>query len=178
MKMCLTVVLTVFIRTLALACSCEGHTSVSAAYHGSDVVFSGEVVRLTYVTTSESIKPSALDSIKINMDPESRTKEMLEMDLLIKVELKLNRCFKGNSLQDTVTIYTTRTGASCGYRGFAVGRQYIVYASNTSYLYGFFLRQPCENIGREGTYWTNQCMRTQEYTYAETVELEKCMNGE
>jgi hypothetical protein len=178
MKINLAFILSILMGSHSFACNCEGFESVHEAYHASDVVFSGEVVRMTFVATSESMNPNVLDSLRRTGESESRERELLDAEFLIKVELKINRCFKGNSLQDTVTIYTTRTGASCGYRSFMVGSNYIVYATRTSYLFDMLFRIPAEISSREGTYWTNQCMRTQEYTYAETVELEKCMKND
>jgi hypothetical protein len=88
--------------------------------------------------------------------------------------LEIIENFKGGTSQDTVTIYTTDGGPSCGYE-FELGKEYIVYASIRSNSYSTVLTEYERNqdIEKENSYWTNRCTRTTEFIKSEAAELRR-----
>lgn len=106
----------------SLSCSCQGTGSVEEAFGYSNAVFHGKVIAKSFVTFSESIRKEAADSLRIDLD--ERKLNLFDSEFIVAVELEIITCYKGNLFNDTVVIYTTRTSASCGYRGFEVGKEY------------------------------------------------------
>ena len=174
MKIIAIIGLTLIGTNSSLACSCEEPGSVEEAYNSSDAVFHGKVVHTSFVTFAASIKTESADSIRKSLDQNKLT--LFDSEFILKVEFEVIKWYKGNIINDTITIYTTRTSASCGYRGFEVGKDYIVYGSSKSYTFWTFIKNADENtFEQQNTFWTNQCTRTDEYNYAEAKELENLM---
>ena len=98
-----------------------------------------------------------------------------ESNFIIEVTVKVIQQYKGNLSEDITTIYTTRTGASCGYLYFEVGKKFVIYASSYSFTYDFFVPNGPNNLNlrKEGTYWTNHCTRTGLSHERELSELDK-----
>lgn len=174
MKTLLIILLIILGTSNSLACSCEEPGSVEESFNYSDAVFLGKVINTSFVTFAESIKTEAADSIRKNLDENKLS--LFDSEFIMKVEFEITKCYKGNIFNDTIIIYTTLTSASCGYRGFEIGKDYIVYSSTKSYAFWTFMKNADENaFEQQNTYWTNQCTRTAEYNYAEAKELENLM---
>jgi hypothetical protein len=174
LKGLLIIVILLFRVGNSLACSCESVSSLEEAFNYSDAVFHGKVVNKSLVTYAESIRKEAADSIRKNLDENKLS--LFDYEFILKVEFEIKTCFKGNIFNDTIVIYTTRTSASCGYTGFEVGKDYIVYGSLKSYAFWAFIKNSnAINFEKQNTFWTNHCTRTDVYTYEEAKRLEKIM---
>lgn len=149
------------------ACSCIGESTVEGAYKSSDIIISGKVIRITdeYLPDSANIKETIASGIPAD-----------ELDMrqyryyLKKVLIKVETVFKGQASIDTLTIYTGRGSGDCGYR-FKADQNYIIYGEMESYLAGTSKNQDFPH--GQNVYWTNICMRTQEYNRNEIKDLEK-----
>lgn len=173
-KALLIIGLIIFGTSNSLACSCEEPGSVEESFNYSDAVFHGKVVNTSFVTFAESIKTETADSIHKNLDENKLS--LFDSEFILKVEFEITKCYKGNIFNDTIVIYTTRTSASCGYSGFEVGKDYIVYGSSKSYAFWTLIKNADDlAFEQQNTFWTNQCTRTDGYNYAEAKELEKLM---
>lgn len=156
------------------ACKCEEPESVEESFRFSDAVFHGKVVSLSFVSYSKTIETTFADSIRRKLD--EKKLNLFDSDFILKVEFEITKCYKGNFIGDTITIYTTRTSASCGYQGFEIGKDYIVYGSKKSYAFWPFKLHITEHIiEQHNVFWTNQCTRTNPYNYVESIELEQLM---
>ena len=88
--------------------------------------------------------------------------------------MEITNLYKGEIKNDTVIIYTTRTGASCGYTGFELGREYLIYTVLNGYFSNFFdLNFKDIKLESKNTFWTNHCTRTTVYNEVESKELKK-----
>lgn len=173
-KALLIIGLIIFGINNSLACSCEESGSLEESFHYSDAVFHGKVINKSYVSFAESLEKLAADSIRQELDENKLS--LFDSEFIVKVELEIQKCFKGNLFNDTIVIYTTRTSASCGYGGFEIGKEYIVYGSSKSYAFWSFIKNADKlKIEKQNTYWTNHCTRTEAYNYREAKELEKLM---
>ncbi len=173
-KTLLIIGLIIFGTNNSLACNCEGSGSVEESFNYADAVFHGKVINKSFVSFGESIRIEAADSIRQNLD-ENKLSDF-DSEFIVKVEFEIKKCYKGNFFNDTIVIYTTRTSASCGYRGFEIGKEYIIYGSTKSYSFWTFIKDADEYaFEKKDTFWTNQCTRTDEYNYGEAKELEKYM---
>ena len=174
MKILLIIGLLIIGTKSSLACSCEEPGSIEESFNYSDAVFDGKVISKSFVTFAESIRIEAADSMRQNLDENKLN--LFDSEFIMKVEFEITKCYKGNISNDTIVIYTTRTSASCGYPGFEIGHDYIVYGSTKSYAFWTFFKNTDDYvIEKQNTFWTNQCTRTEEYNYTEAKELEKLM---
>jgi hypothetical protein len=156
------------VSTRSLACNCNETGTVDESFKYSDAVFHGKVIQKTFVSFGQSIKKEAADSIRRTLDEGKLN--LFDSDFIIKLEFEVKHHFKGTTIDDTIIIYTSRTSASCGYIGFEIGKEYIVYSSSKSHVFSTFL-SPKNEFEKENTYWTNHCTRTQEFNFGEYKEL-------
>lgn len=158
--------------TSSLGCNCNEPSSVEEAFNYSDAVFHGKVIHKSFVTFAESMRAEAVDSIRQTLDENQLS--LFDSEFIIKVEFEIIKCYKGNLFADTIVIYTTRTSASCGYSGFEIGKDYIVYGEARSYAFWTMIKNAHDfEYEKQNTFWTNHCTRTYEYNYLEATELEK-----
>jgi len=156
-----------------LACSCTYPTEVPKAFDASHTIIYGEIVDLQIVKVSESMDRDSLEQFMIN-DLTKFPSETLNADFLIKVKIKKNEILKGSTKQDTITLYTTRTGASCGFTRFKIGQEYIVYSSPKSYFFSnFYSPQKSRKLEKKNTYWVTNCSITSEFDNKHLSELKK-----
>lgn len=159
----------------SFACKCEDPESVQESFNYSDAVFHGKVINKSLVSFGQSIKSESADSIRHFLDDNKLS--LFDSEFIIRVELEIKKCYKGNIFNDTIVIYTTRTSSSCGYLGFEIGKEYIVYGLRKSYAFRtFFKNAEGSDIEKQNTFWTNQCTRTDEYNYEEAKELETLLD--
>lgn len=171
MKTLLIVALIIIGVKSSLACSCEEPSLVKESFEYADLVVYGTVLNRSYITfreTMESNKGDSLNNVLTNHD-----NELLNSDLILKIEFEIKKMYKGKVTSDTITIYTGRSSASCGYSWFKEGEDYIIYGSAESYCYKLFTDGENENLEKRGTFWTNHCSRTTEYNEQEAKELDK-----
>ncbi len=173
-KVILTGLLLVLSNLFANACSCEDPGTVKEAFKSASLVVYGRVISTEYVTFGETMKAHKAKLIKRKLKNNFRMLQIFESEFIVKVKIEIIDKFKGRTKRDTITIYTTRNGASCGFTRFKKGEEYIIYASSSSYAYDFFSKNDNElnGIEKKKTFWTNQCTRTKEFNASEAKELE------
>lgn len=172
------IALIVFIAALTgisntMDCRCEDPGTVKEAFAYTEAIFHGKVISKEFITYEDSMEPEKAVKVKEFYKEDQQKIEWLQARFIIKLELELINTFKGKILTDTLTLYTTRTGVSCGFTRFDINQDYIVYASSKSYAYWPFggYGETASNLERPNTYWTNHCTRTCEYNKLEESEL-------
>lgn len=155
----------------SLACSCEEPGTVQESFDQSDIVVYGKVLSRKYITFRETMKVEKGDSL--NNILTNHINELLNSDVILKIEFEIKKTYKGTITTDTITVYTGRSSASCGFSRFKEGEEYLIYGSTESYCFGLFTEGENDNLEKQGTFWTSYCSRTKEYNDHEARELNK-----
>jgi hypothetical protein len=144
-----------------IACSCRYPTEISKAFVTSKTVVYGEIVELKVVKVSDSMDPDSLLQYFQKEELNNNQSEILNSDFLIQAKLRIIELFKGEIAKDTLTLYTTRTQASCGFTGFEIGKQFIIYSSPNSYFFSnFYPPQSTRRLEKANTNWVTSCSIT------------------
>ncbi len=155
----------------SLACSCNYPTEVKNAYEVSHTIVYGEIVELAVVKVTDSMDSDSLKLFLQNDLTKFQT-ETLNAEFLIRAKLKKKETLKGYIKQDTITMFTTRTGASCGFTKFRIGKEYIIYASPNSYFFSnFYSPQRKRKLELKNTYWVTSCSITSEFEQEHLTKL-------
>ncbi len=155
-------------------CSCQDPGTVEEAFLETPFIIHGKVLSQTFAHYKSAMNDSGAAILSARFQQDTQKLLLLETQMLVKTELKVLEKFKGNIQTDTITVYTTRTSGSCGYRGFIPGAEYIVYASGKSYAFWPFTEGAKDiHLEKENTYWTNQCTRTSAYEKSEAKALKR-----
>jgi hypothetical protein len=153
--------------TQNFACSCNGHRTTKEGFDSADLVAKVSVISIE----EEWIPDSTRLKLKLNNGVQMDTLEKRLLGFSLKrVTLVSKSLYKGKAFTDTLVVYTGRNGGDCGY-GFEIGKDYILYANQESYLQSFFDDQ--EFPKGEDVYWTNICTRTQSFNQEEIEEIVK-----
>ncbi|AHM60053.1 hypothetical protein D770_08980 [Flammeovirgaceae bacterium 311] len=147
----------------ALACKCQGTSTVHGSVRSADIVFSGEVLSSTITYNYDSL------GVEITGDTTDMKFQWRGIPTAVVI-IKVDKIYKGKSSSDIITILTSTRGASCGVL-FNIGSIYIVYATVTDELP--FTDKLKRRTFDCKTFWTHQCTRTQEWNKEEVVELKK-----
>jgi hypothetical protein len=159
------------------ACKCAYDPTITESFKGSTLVVHGRVVNKKLISFAETMRTSKANEVKERLKTDQQTLQLFETDYVFEIKLEVVENFKGSSIRDTLTIYTTMSSGSCGYK-FDLAKDYIVYASKKSFHYSMFLTasERKDNFEKENTYWVHRCMRTSEYHKPEANELRKIKN--
>ena len=159
----------------AKACKCQGSESVKEEYQQTSVIVSGKVLSKSYVSYESTLTTEQLELIREEYDSNGINK--LKLESVIKIELEINYIYKGTGIEDKITIYTSKLGASCGYLGFKIGQDFITYLAPNSYLDPIYRIPSKTNIGTQSrnVFWTNHCRRTMDFDEMEDKQLRELM---
>ncbi|MGB5820861.1 MAG: hypothetical protein WBG90_15355 [Saonia sp.] len=178
LKLTLLIFLTLGVYT-AKACKCEGSEGVQKEFEQTNVIVSGKVLSKCYVSYESTLSTEQRDLIREEYDSNSDRFNKLKLESIIKIELEIYYTYKGTGIEDKITIYTSKFGASCGYLGFEIGQDFIAYLTTESYLNSIY-KIPNNTNNETDTkviFWTNHCRRTTEFDKMEDKELRKLMTG-
>ena len=167
------------IFSISFACECSEFVSIEDEFHGTEFIIHGQVIKIRNVSLVETLNPTLIDSVRGSFDDEQNRAALLQAKIIEEVELEVCYIYKGKIEEEHITIYTYRSGASCGYIHFEEDKEFIVYASDN--YSGFWFGQLDGIKGKkrkENTYWTNQCTRTDEFSIGENSALEKLIEKE
>jgi len=159
-----------------LACSCKGPMTINDAFNYNETIIHGKVLQKWIVSFSEAMDQDKANSLRHAFKEDQQSLELLESDFIVRIELLVTKVFKGSLSNDTITIYTSRTSASCGFTEFEVGKDFLIYASSKSHAFAFLnIGNSTGRLEQENTYWTNHCTRTKGFDSQEATELESLM---
>ena len=151
--------LTVLSNDLVLACRCGSWANLEEAFTHTSLVVHGKVRSKTYISFAETIQPEKLTAFRESLAGNQQKLQMLNSKFVIRIDLEVINLLKGNLSARNLTIYTTRTGSSCGYLYFEEGQEFVVFGHAKSQTYLHFPNS-LTDIERPNTYWTNQCTAT------------------
>jgi hypothetical protein len=109
--------------------------------------------------------------ISINKIEITDTRTFTHFPVFVKrVEVAVERSFKGRIRTDVVVVYTAYEGTECGME-FILNERYVIYASRDP---EFAVQKvgAVQPLYGPGIYWTNSCTRTRAYDEAEVKALE------
>ena len=141
--------------SIANACDCSGASTVWEALYKADIVAIGKVISIKPAWLPDSAKAEEMVMLGFNADSFDKK---INPYYSLKVLVKIDSTYKGNTIGDTLTIYTGMTSDVCGF-AFKVGEKYIIYGNQ---------KPACG----PGIFWTSSCTRTKEYNQREIQELE------
>lgn len=155
----------------SLGCSCNFPTEIPKAYQVTNTILKVKVLDKSIVSFRSTMNQDSLQ-IYESSNLSAKQKEWLKAEFVIKVVVHVSEVFKGNIDNDTIVVYTTKTGASCGYTRFIVDDEYIIYASPKSYAYHlFYTPSKGRVLEKDGTLWTGICTLTGEFNEKHANEL-------
>ena len=166
MKSLLTIVLLLSFSH-SFACSCSEGISIESEFKGTELIFHGNVLDIKLVSLKEAIDPNLVDSFANRLKKGSHNHTVFEAQTMLEVQLEVCEKISGEFQDEVITIYTNRTGASCGYTFFDLNEEYIIYA--TSSYSGMLIMNFEELVGDlldEKMYWTYNCTRTDRFTFS------------
>ncbi len=167
----------VLIGVKSFACRCDDPGTTKEAFEYTQTIVHGKVVNKSIVSFKSTMNKKAAVSLENSLKNDEGKLSLLNSQFIHKIEVEILYQYKGGINYDTITVYTTRGGASCGFTRFEVGHEYLIYASSRSYAYHVFNSSTTEEkLERENTFWTNHCTRTTEYKEDEAEELRRLSN--
>lgn len=170
------VIIILFILCLseyAYACKCGDPLSVEESFKSTSLIVHAKVLSKQFVPFTETVQSDKVKSIEERIKSDQRKLELFRSNYVYKVTLEVIENFKGSTKGHVITVFTTATSASCGYR-FEVGSEYLLYGIRRDFLMGLFLgHNDQEEVEKENTYWTNHCTRTAEYHQQERESLRR-----
>jgi hypothetical protein len=148
-------------------CSCLPKGKIEEAYNKADFVGSANVIQIE----TESFRDSTrIKELVIAGRAHDTINKRFGWNHVTKIIVTVEKVYKGETTNGTVTIYTGMGGGDCGY-SFYEGNKYIIYGSGRGY-FGAIDKDQKSSTGK-GIYWTSICTRTTMYRESEIEELEK-----
>lgn len=171
----LLIFLTFGIHT-AKACKCQGPDDIQTEFEGTEVIVHGKVLSKMFVTYASTLSTEKLKSIRKKYKLDLQKLAFLESESILKIELDVIESFKENGLKNKIIIYTSRASASCGFLGFKVGEDFLIYLSSKNQMDFMFKKASTRTKNTHGL-WTNHCTRTKGFDKSEYEKLCELKNG-
>jgi hypothetical protein len=126
-------------------------------------VIYGKVLAKEYITYSETLLSNWSDSLSKWAKEKG---QLLDLSTItpnvIRVKVLVLKAYKNQSHLDTLTIFSPRSSASCGFNEFEVNKEFIIFNGSDLFKSSEFKNHINENVQLNNTFWTDQCMRTAE----------------
>ena len=152
------------------ACDCKTSSSIEKSFENSRLVIYGKVLSKEFITYSETLLPNWSDSIVKWAKDKGQLLDLSTINPNVtRVKVLVLKAYKNLSHFDTLTIFTPRSSASCGFNAFEVGKEFLVFSGSDLFKSSEFKNYINENVQLKNTSWTNQCTRTRE---ANQVDLD------
>jgi len=100
------------------ACNCKLPGTIEEVFNTSEVIIHGKVINKCLASYESAMSPLKLETLKTSLKVNQGRLEHIESQSLIEIQILVLKIFKGKIEEDLVTIYTSRSGASCGFLGF------------------------------------------------------------
>jgi hypothetical protein len=167
----LIMVMLLFNNSIIWACRCDDPGTTQEAYKHTPIIIYGKVIEKTFITIAETIDKDSLISIRKAVKNEERITNFLDAQLVTKIKFLILKTYKGSFTTDTVTIFTTRHGNSCGYTSFEKNKEYVIYGFSYNYATRVITQKEVGSL--KNTFWTNHCTRTTDYIDPEIKILDE-----
>lgn len=171
MRFILSLAFVFLLRLSAEACACVPKSPVPEAYESAAAVVKAKVLSMEYISYAASMDPEKEVLVRRNLAGKEHYLRQFDSKVINKVQVAVLKVYKGDSIPDTLTIYTHRTSGSCGFTDFKVGQDFIIYGSNSGNGFNYFNIGGVEGLKQENSFWAYKCSRTTPYTLEEDVLL-------
>jgi hypothetical protein len=148
-------------QSFALACDCKPTPSIEKSFEQANLVVYARVLSKEFISYSETLLPNWSDSLAKWAKDKG---QLLDLSTItpnvIRVKVLVLKSYKNQTHLDTLTIYTSRSSASCGFNEFEVAKDYVIFNGVDLFKSSEFKNYKNENVQLKNTFWTNQCTRT------------------
>jgi hypothetical protein len=148
-------------KFLSLACDCKPASSIEKSFDNSRLVIHGKVLSKEYITYSETLLSNWSDSVSKWAKDKG---QLLDLSTIapnvIRVKVLVLKSYKNQAHLDTLTVYTPRSSASCGFNEFEEAKDYVIFNGLDLFKSLEFKNYKNENVQLKNTFWTNHCTRT------------------
>jgi hypothetical protein len=159
----LSIILTITLKFSILACDCEPSSSIEKSFDNSRLVIFGKVISKELITYSETLQTSWSDSLTKWAKDKGKLLDLSTIaPNVIRLKVIVLKAYKNQSNLDTLTIFTPRSSANCGFNDFEVDKEFVIFNGSDLFKSLEFKTYLKENVQLENTYWTNTCTRTSE----------------
>src|SRR5690554_5234095 len=156
MKSIFNIIIFVLILPISsIACTCNGINEVKEEIKSVDIVIVATAIAKEYV----HIVDSSLTSPRKNIS-------------LYKYTFVIEEQYKGRTRNDTVTIYSGPSTASCGVI-FKLDMKYIIYGFKKTYYPKNMLKESLEG---KNIFWAHRCTRTRPFSVEESIKIKEVLN--
>ena len=148
-------------KSFTLACDCKPMPSIEKSFEQANLVVHARILSKEFISYSETLLPNWSDSlVKWAKDKG----QLLDLSTIapnvIRVKVLVLKSYKNQTHLDTLTIFTPRSSASCGFNEFEVAKEYLIFNGVDLFKSLEFKNYKNENVQLKNTFWTNQCTRT------------------
>ena len=141
----------------AFSCSCGSELSVKEEFNNQKLIVSGRII------SSELVAVDSTGKVVVQDERNFYKFQFRRYQLIIQ------EVYKGQFSQDTITIYSKVSDASCGYY-FETDKSYLVYGIDNEVLQ---IEEPPQLPSGKNLIWTHLCTRTKEYDEKEARKLKR-----
>jgi hypothetical protein len=125
------------------------------------LVVHARVLSKEFISYSETLLPNWSDSLAKWAKDKG---QLLDLSTIapnvIRIQVFVIKSYKNQTHLDTLTIFTPRSSASCGFNEFEVAKEYVIFNGVDLFKSSEFKNYKNENVQLKNTLWTNQCTRT------------------
>lgn len=145
------------------ACDCNVSYSMEKSFENSQLVIHGKILSKEFISYSETLLTNWSDSLAKWVKDKGQLLDLSTIaSNVIRLKVIVLKSYKNQTHLDTLSIYTPRSSASCGFNTFEVGKEYLIFNGSDLFKSTEFKNYDSENIQLNNTFWTNQCTRTVE----------------
>ena len=145
------------------ACDCNVSYSMEKSFENSQLVIHGKILSKEFISYSETLLPNWSDSLAKWVKDKGQLLDLSTINPNVtRVKVLVLKAYKNQTHLDTLTIFTPRSSASCGFHTFEVGKEYLIFNGSDLFKSTEFKNYDSENVQLNNTFWTNQCTRTME----------------
>ena len=156
-----TLLLVVASKSFTLACDCKPASCIEKSFEQANLVVHARVLSKEYISYSETLLPNWSDSLAKWAKEKG---QLLDLSTIapnvIRVKVLVLKSYKNQTHLDTLTIFTPRSSASCGFNEFEEAKDYVIFNGLDLFKSSEFKNYKNENVQLKNSFWTNQCTRT------------------
>lgn len=172
MKHLLSLLFLVYLNSLSFnlkACNCADPLPIEESYEKAEIIIRAKIISSEYVSNADAMDPAKARELRKKLQGDKIRLPQLDTKFIIELKVLVKSVYKGEALNDTLSIYTTRTPASCGATSLKPGGDYLIYAYIETGAYEFI--SPGSRLEKAGTFWTFKCTRNKTFSEEEAMAL-------
>ncbi|MFP2996248.1 hypothetical protein ABN763_10060 [Spongiivirga sp. MCCC 1A20706] len=166
MKKFLFTTLVLLFCSKSFACKCY-RVDLKKELKSTKAILHAKVLKIEYVSMGSIFSNPEREHLE--KKPENQILHLSRNKSVAKVEVEIINTYKGNFNSEKLTIYTSKHGQSCGYLGFQVEKDFIIFLQPE--LLSKRLFRDYENRVNQNRLWTSRCSRTMLFNEIESKEI-------